>query len=159
MYEENDVNNQQSETEIQDTYQQNTYEQPNDNRQPYAQQPVNEQPKKEGGVGFGIASLVLGILSLLLFCACINIPLAIMAVIFGIIQLVNGNGKGMAILGLVTAGLSIIAMIIFWAIVGFSMPSFMDSNAYTQFYEDNNSGLFDNNSNYNYDYDGDDDTF
>lgn len=72
------------------------------------QQPVQNVSQSENQ-GFGIASMVLGILSLVLFCACINIPLAIVAIIFGILQLTNrGTKKGMAIVGIVTAVLSMV---------------------------------------------------
>lgn len=63
--------------------------------------------------GFGIASFVLGILSLVLYCTCINILLAVLAIIFGILQLVQKDSpKGMAIAGIVTSGLSILFFII-----------------------------------------------
>ena len=63
--------------------------------------------------GFGIASLVLGILSLVLYCTCINILLAVLAIIFGILQLVQKDSpKGMAIAGIVTSCLSILFFII-----------------------------------------------
>lgn len=63
--------------------------------------------------GFGIASLVLGILALMLFCTCINIPLAIIGIIFGIIQLTRRNRKkGMAIAGIVTSALSLLLYLV-----------------------------------------------
>ena len=49
----------------------------------YESDNVSMVKEQEPGVGFGIASLVLGIISLLLFCTCINIPLAILAIVFG----------------------------------------------------------------------------
>ena len=115
----------------------------------------------ELGVGFGIASLVLGIISLVLFCSCINIPIAILAIIFGIIQLVRVSGKGLAIGGLITSALSIIALVVFWVVVGVHMPklsdmsdidSFMEEyqREYNQYYDD-----FEN----DFHSDDDDDTF
>ena len=115
----------------------------------------------EPGVGFGIASLVLGIISLVLFCSCINIPFAILAIIFGIIQLVRGSGKGLAIGGLITSILSIIALVVFWVVVGVHTPklsdmsdidSFMEEyqREYNQYYDD-----FEN----DFHSDDDDDTF
>ncbi len=144
-------------------------------QEPYSQQNTEEQPeynygtgpqqeKPEGGVGFGIASLVLGIIALVTFCTfCLNVPLAILAIIFGIVQLVRGNGKGMAIGGLITAGCSLIAMIIFWIVMGFSMSNLSNlSNfdSYMQQYEDQ---LYNNNydygDDYSDDYDQNDNTF
>ena len=51
---------------------------------------VREVPS--GGRGFGIASMVLGIISLVLFFSFVNIPLAILAIIFGIIHLRDCHG-------------------------------------------------------------------
>ena len=57
--------------------------------------------------------MVLGILSLVLFCTCINVPLAIAAVIFGVLQFGRGTqGRGMAIAGIVTSVLSVLALIV-----------------------------------------------
>lgn len=75
----------------------------------FAQQQAPQAPSK----GFGIASLVLGIISLILFCSCINIVLAVVAIIFGIVQLVQKDApKGMAIAGIITSCFSIILFII-----------------------------------------------
>ena len=68
--------------------------------------------------GFGIASMILGILSLVLFCTCLNIPMAIAAVIFGILQICRGQqARGMAIAGIVTAVLSVIALLVMIALM------------------------------------------
>lgn len=53
-----------------------------------------QEPIKSESIGFGIASLVLGILSLLLFCTCINWLTGILAIIFGIIQIVKSEKRG-----------------------------------------------------------------
>lgn len=69
---------------------------------------------KEDSIGFGVASLVLGILSIFTFICCINYIFALLAIIFGIVQMVKSTKKGMAIAGIVTAVISIIISIIFW---------------------------------------------
>ena len=101
------------------------YAQPQYNQQaaaPYSQSPYSQPtpPVKEKGdsIGFGIASMVLGIASVLLFCTCFNIVTAILAVIFGIIQLVKNKNKVFAIVGISTAAVSIILTVIFWVAVG-----------------------------------------
>lgn len=111
----NDDNfNSEQNTEGNSYYQQNGYAQQGSYQQEgysYYQQ-VYEEPKKESQA-FGIASMVIGIISLVLFCSCINIPLAVVAIIFGIIQLVKpGSKKGMAIAGVITSALSIILFVI-----------------------------------------------
>lgn len=73
---------------------------------PYQQ---NSQP----GNGFGIASMILGILSLVLFCTCLNIPLAILSVIFAIVHLNRRVGSGgFAVAGIITSVVSVILTII-----------------------------------------------
>ena len=88
------------------------------------------------------------------FCTlCINIPLAILAIIFGIIQLVKGNGKGLAIGGLITSVLSIVACIVFYLIIGLSMPKFSDltdMDSYMQQYPELYQRYYNSND---YDYD------
>lgn len=72
-----------------------------------------EEPVQES-MGFGIASMVLGIISMVLFCTCGNLPLAVLAIIFGIVHLIRcKNGKGFGIAGIVTAALSIIFFFVF----------------------------------------------
>lgn len=101
------------------------YAQPQYNQQaatPYTQSPYSQPTppvkEKSDSIGFGIASMVLGISSVLLFCTCFNIVTAILAVIFGIIQLVKNKNKVFAIVGISTAALSIILTIIFWVALG-----------------------------------------
>ena len=75
---------------------------------------------KSESEGFGIASLVLGIITVLLFCTCISWITGILAIIFGIIQLVKGNKKGMAIVGLITGGIGFIASVILYILIFFT---------------------------------------
>ena len=74
---------------------------------------MSEEVKKEvestvqESKGFSIASMVLGIISLVLFCLWyISVPCAIIAIIFAIVGMKKG-GKGMAITGLVLGIISI----------------------------------------------------
>ena len=61
---------------------------PNGWQQQYTN-PQAQQQKQEPGKGFAIASMILGIVSLVLFCTCINVPLAIAAIILAIVQFVK----------------------------------------------------------------------
>ena len=104
------------ETDFRKPEQQSTYQQ-------FYQEPYQEQYQPVSQ-GFGVASLAIGIVSMVLFCSCINIPLAILAIVFGIIQLTKpGSRKGMAIGGIVTAVISLIAFAVFciglWGSVDF----------------------------------------
>ena len=83
---------------------------PNQNQNPqygnpyppnYNQRPADNR-KEEPGKGFAVASMVLGLISLVLFCTGINIITAILAIVFGIIHLVKQKqNPGMAVAGIV----------------------------------------------------------
>lgn len=159
MYEE--MNNSDNNTEY--TYAQPEQQTAYQPEQPFQSAPMPEQQpvQPEAGVGFGVASLVLGILALVTFCTgCLNIPLAVLSIIFGIIQLVRRTGKGLAIGGLITSVLSIIAFMVFVMIIGVSMPKLSDMDDYSSFIDE-----YDQNNSYDYDdsyddlYNYDDDTF
>lgn len=107
-------------------YNQNGYGQPNGgvnyNQNGYSQTGYNQPPygaaTKSDSTGFGIASLVLGIISIFTFFCCINYILAVIAIVLGIVQIVKSSKKGLAIGGIVTAVISIIGATIFWVLIG-----------------------------------------
>lgn len=73
--------------------------------------------------GFSIASMVLGIISIVLFCIWyLSIPCAILAIIFGIVGMKKG-AKGMAIAGLVLGIIAIAIVLIFVIFVGSALTS------------------------------------
>lgn len=81
----------------------------NDNQAFYQRQPVPQQRP----IGFAVAALILGIVSLLGICCCVNFVTAPLAIIFGIIALVRKQrGTGMSITGIITAALSLVAVLI-----------------------------------------------
>lgn len=128
----------------QQSYNQAGYGQPNYNQQPYGQPGMVQ---KSDSNGFGIASLVLGIISIFTFFCCINYILAITAIILGAVQLVRSSQKGLAIGGIVTAGISILGSIIFWIFVSVAgaeelepMQQYMEE--YIQEYEMKNGDAF-----------------
>ena len=94
---------------------------------------VREVPS--GGRGFGIASMVLGIISLVLFFSFVNIPLAILAIIFGIIQLTRKAPKGMAISGIVMGISSLFLLVIFWTCMFVSAARTESTDNSTYYYE------------------------
>lgn len=93
---------------------------------------------KSESEGFGIASLVLGIITVLLFCTCISWITGILAIIFGIIQLVKGNKKGMAIVGLITGGIGFITSVILYILIFFTgLGSYSNyDDIYNHIYDD-----------------------
>ena len=111
---------------------------------------VVEEPKKDRK-GFCIASMVLGIIALVLFCVWyLSIPCAILAVIFGILG-IKSKGKGMAIAGLVTGSIGLVVsvlIIIFLVIFGVAM-GISDSLDWDDTY--NNSRHYRNYDWYDYD--------
>lgn len=75
--------------------------------------------------GFSIASLILGIVSLALWCFwMVSIPCSILALIFGIIA-IKKPGKGMAIAGVVTGAIAL--AIWFFSFCGTFMMAVMSS--------------------------------
>lgn len=98
----------------------------------------NENKSTEG---FGIASMILGIISLLLFCTCINWITGILAIIFGIIQLTRKSAKGFAVTGIITAALSILFAILLYA--GFAVGMAREGLSYDDFYDSYYDGYYD----------------
>ena len=94
-------------------------------QQAYNGQPYYGQAQGKGtGTGFGIASLVLGIISIFTFACCVNYLLALLAIIFGIVQIVKNEKKGLAIAGIVMGVISIILAILFTiGVAGIAMDS------------------------------------
>ena len=87
----------------------NQSSQGNPYQQPYPMQ--NQQP--QGSSGLSIASMVLGILSLVFSCLGVGWILGIIGLILGIVALFNKNqGRGMAIAGITTSALSIFFIVI-----------------------------------------------
>lgn len=101
----------------------------------YGQSNGNNKSESEG---FGIASLILGIITVLLFCTCISWITGILAIIFGILQLVKGNKKGMAIVGLITGGIGFVVSIILYILIFFAgFGSYSNYNdIYNHIYDD-----------------------
>ena len=81
-------------------------------------QPAAVQPVHHGGSGLAITSMVLGIVSVVLFIVWfVALPLAITAVVLGIISLVKRRpGKGMSIAGLATGGFALL-LAAFFAVI------------------------------------------
>ena len=114
-----------------------------DNAQ-YGQPAYGQVPGEKGtGTGMGIASLVLGILALVTSCCCINYILEILSIIFGIIQLVKNQQKGLAIAGIVCSGISLLVGIWFLVemIIGMNDPAFQDQ--YELFYDEIYNEVYD----------------
>jgi len=85
-------------------------------------------PKTNGNTGFSIASLVLGILSLV--CCCIGylaILFAVASIVFGIISIKNNNeNKGLAIAGIICSGIALVIYFIILIFVG--VAAIMDNS-------------------------------
>lgn len=97
----------------------NSLRETGNNNDYYQQTPYYEQktvPVKEsnGNIGFAIASMICGILSLLCCCLTgINAVFAIAAIILGIVSIYNKyDGRGMAIAGIVTGCIALVFFVI-----------------------------------------------
>lgn len=91
---------------------QNQYTQNSGYAEPVFQQESHSTVSAESG-GFGIASMICGIIALLTCCLwCLCIPLAVVSIVLGILQLQKGTAKGMAIAGIVCSGIALVLLII-----------------------------------------------
>lgn len=121
--------------EEQNSWMQNPYQQgytQNVYQQPYTT--YGGQPEKQKGesIGFGIASMILGIVALIFFCTGCNILFAILAIVFGIVQLVKNKQKAFAITGIITAGLSMLLFIMLYVMMVISAGT---SDYYDDYYD------------------------
>lgn len=83
--------------------------------EPKAEKVKKQEEPKEDKNGLCIASMVLGIISIVLFLIWfISIPCAILAVIFGCIG-IKSSKKGMAIAGIVTGSITGVLMVIIFS--------------------------------------------
>lgn len=116
-----------------------------------AYQYVRPEQKKqpEPDRGFGIASLVLGIISLVFFFATLNIPLAVLAIALGVVQLGKKQPKGMAIAGIITGDIAIFFTILMWLLIFLfhSVSGSVQSESYSPY----DYGYYDQYDRYGYD--------
>jgi len=90
-------------------------------------------PVRSGGNGLSIASLVCGIVGIIVgflpICgAFVAVPLGILSVIFGAIGRKSATSKGMAIAGLVLGVLAIVISIGWWAIAAIGANNSVPAN-------------------------------
>ena len=113
----------------------------------YVRQEQKKQPEPDRG--FGIASLVLGIISLVFFFATLNIPLAVLAIALGVVQLGKKQPKGMAIAGIITGDLAIFFTILMWLLIFLfhSVSGSVQSESYSPY----DYGYYDQYDRYGYD--------
>ena len=76
----------------------------------YTGEPVDYSSGKGQGKGLGIASMICGILALIMSCCIPVLPviLGIIAVVLGIIQIVKNESKGMAIAGIICGAIGLL---------------------------------------------------
>ena len=80
--------------------------------EPKETMPEGTEPEKKVR-GFGIAAMILGILSILLICVQpFGVVLAVAAVVLGILGVIKAQGKGMATSGIVMGGISLVTGVI-----------------------------------------------
>ena len=72
-------------------------------------------PESKAGKGMGIASLILGIVSIALFCCCyLSIPCSITGLILGIVSKVKKKeNNGVAIAGIILSAIALVALAVF----------------------------------------------
>lgn len=78
----------------------------------FNQQNFNNSGKGQG-VGLGIASMVLGIVSIVLSCVWyVCVPAGVVSIILAIVQMIKNEKKGMAIAGIICSVIGIILAIV-----------------------------------------------
>lgn len=115
-------------------YNQNPYGYDQYNQNPYGQNPYqNQEPK--GSNAMAVASLVCGIIGLLISCCWfISIPLSITSIVLGIIVLKNKKeGKSLATVGIII-GAATILICVFLVIVSTYM--FSNNSEFMNYYKD-----------------------
>lgn len=107
-------------------------------RPPYGQNPYEPQakPPKGDGIGFGIASLSLGVASIFLFSCCVNYITAVLAIVFGVLQIVKNRQRGLAVAGIVTAAVSVILGTVLWIGVAVNMEGKSFDEIYDSIYDE-----------------------
>ena len=113
------------------------------------------------GMGFGIASMVMGIIAIVLSCMCINIPIAIVAIIFGIVHIIRRTGSnGFAIAGIVTSVISVILTVILTIVISIMGVNSASGWIYNEYFPFEYYNRYSDDSYYDYDdYDDYDDYF
>lgn len=99
---------------------------------------------KSGGQGFGIASMIFGILAIVSIWLIIPAGIfAVLSIIFGIIQLVRSTKKGMAIAGIIMSVITVIITCIYIGLIVMAVDTLGDSYWYYQddFIEPNRPGI------------------
>ena len=91
--------------------------------------------------GFGVASLVCGILALISCCIwCTCVPLGVLSIVFGVLQLQKGTAKGMAIAGIICSVVGILLLIVLTIYGNFLQSSGVYDEIMREFmYEFNNN--------------------
>ena len=94
--------------------------------------------------GFGIASMVCGILALVTCCIwCLSVPLGIVSIVLGILQIQKKTAKGMAIAGIVCSVIGILLTAIISIYAGFIQRQYMDSPMYNEILQEIMDEMYD----------------
>jgi cytochrome b subunit of formate dehydrogenase len=117
-----------------------------DNNNPYNPGGSQEQPpqyhnpyaQEAGGKGLAVASMVLGIVAVVIFCFFyVSLPIAITGVILGIISLAKRkNGKGMAVAGVVLNSAAIVLAILFFVGIMLAFYQMSDGAMWPDFWDE-----------------------
>ncbi|RMI34075.1 DUF4190 domain-containing protein [Nocardia stercoris] len=106
---------------------------PGDYPPPPGNYPPGPQPQQGGGRGLAITSLVLGILAVVTFCTMFGgVILGVLAVIFGLIAVLQARsgragGRGMALAGLVLGAIALIGSLVMgWYLWSHGMQDYFD---------------------------------
>lgn len=112
-------------SDIQENLHESIEENVNNNPTEASSVALDSERMLEKGNGFGVASLVCGIISLTLFCSFFNLFASILSLVFGVIHMRRGKGKAIAIVGIVCSVCSVILLVICMSLI-MSNTAFVD---------------------------------
>lgn len=96
---------------------------------------MSDEFSREDGNGYGMAALILGVVSFFLFACCVNYITAVFAIIIAIVQMVKNRKKALAVFAIVLACLSIVMGTLLWVGV-YKNRGYIHFDEITEYYED-----------------------
>lgn len=104
----------------------------------------NYNKPQEYGIGFGIASMVCGIISIVGLCACVGPLMGILAIVFGVIQLNRTKrNRELSITGIITGAIGILLSLLILIIIVINVKVISDSPNMNNIYDEIYNEIYD----------------
>ena len=96
---------------------------------------MSDEFSREDGNGYGMAALILGVVSFFLFACCVNYITAIFSIILAIVQMVKNRKKALAVAAIVLSCLSILLGTLMWVGI-YKNRDYIHFDEITEYYEE-----------------------